>query len=82
MVAEGPRCSGLHPPREGLVVAVEDLSGEVGGGDDDGVDAAELEVHEGAVDFGEIAEGLVGFGPELVDVSDDRERAWAQRGLG
>ena len=80
MVAEGSGGGGGHSPREGLVVALEDFAGEFRGGDDDGVDGAELEVHQGAVDFGEVGEGLVGFRAELVDVSDYRKRVRARGG--
>lgn len=51
------------------VVGAEDLLGEVGGGDDEGGDAAEVEEHDGAVVVGEVEEGAVGEGADLVEVA-------------
>ena len=55
------------------VVLLEHFAGEVAGGDDDGVDFAELEAHEGAVLLGEVGDGAEGEGGEEVHVADDGE---------
>lgn len=62
-----------------LTVFVEYLFGRFGGGDDYGVDAAEVDGHEGAVRFGEFGERLVRPGAELEHVSDYWKRFWARR---
>ena len=64
---------------EGLVVLLEDFLGSGGGGGDGDGDGAEAQGHEGAVGFGQVGEGGVGFWAELVEVSDDREAGWTGR---
>lgn len=56
MVAVCFCCGGRRPPRETVIVVLEYFFGDFGRRHDDCVDAAELEMHERAVDFGEIGE--------------------------
>lgn len=62
------------------VLGLQDLFGGLAGGDDDHVDLADADEHEGAVLGGKITQRLVGgLSDEVVDVANDGQPPWAGR---
>lgn len=70
-------CHELRAGAEDEVLGFEDFGSGGFGGDDDGWDLAQLEVHERAVLGGEVSERDVGESAEFQEVSDDGERPGA-----
>lgn len=84
VAGEGPGGRQVGPGGEGEVVGFEDKLGSGRGGDDNVVGAAELEEHDGAVEFGEEGEAAVGEGwaEEVVEAADGGEARRARDGGG
>lgn len=81
-VAEDAGCEGVGAVGEDGVVSGEAVLGGGGRGDDDGGEAAEVELHHGAVLLGERLESAVGRGLQEVEVAEHRQRRRAWRRIG
>ncbi|CAA7404886.1 unnamed protein product [Spirodela intermedia] len=72
-VDEGSGGGGEGPGDEGDVLGLEHLPRRLHGGDNEGGGLPEVEEHEGAVLAGELTEGAVRQGAELVEIADEGE---------